>query len=391
MTFIKRFTSLAVSLSLVLSLGLAVFAAGGGTVDTLTANISGNDVSVSGKTTGVAAAVFVEVLDGTSPIAAESFAVKQDGSFSGKLKITGTVPADVTVRAADYEGGAWKTVIPGNTTVVAGYRLKLDGYIGVDYYLKLDPALANEGTSVTFTQESVVDELCEQTVSYSKADKIGENVVFECKVTSAEMTLPIKAVLTNGDTSIEFDDFMVRDYANYLIEHPVDDTTTALASALKSYGYFAQVKFNAGGEKFANDIVPFVALGEDVVAPSEISSIDGVEYYGSSVTFLSGAKIRHYFTVTDNTAEFTVGGQSVDPVGNGTVKYIATSEMSALVIGNPIEVSVSCAGQNTSFSYSALNYVAAVLNSRSTAVNMKNLANAYYTYYRAAVAYDAEH
>ena len=391
MTYIKRLTSLVVALSLVLSLGLAVFAAGNGTVDSLSANISGNTVMVSGKTTGVAAAVFVQVLDGTSPIASESFPVKQDGSFKGSLTIAGTVPADVTVRAADLDGGSWKTVTPGSTTTVAGYRLKLDGYIGVNYYVELDPALCNEGTSITFKQKSVVDELCEQTVGYSQADKIGDYVVFECKVTSAEMTVPIEATLTNGNTSIAFDDFKVRDYANYLIDNPVDETTTELARALKSYGYFSQVKFNAGGEIFANDIIPFADFGEDVTAPDFIDSIEGVEYYGSSVTFLSGAKIRHYFTVTDNTAVFPIGGKPVQPVGSGNLKYISTDEMSALVIGNKIPVNVTCQNQSSDFSYSALNYISAVVNSSKTADSMKNLAKAYYTYYRAAVAYDQAH
>ena len=397
MTITKRFTSLIIALSLVFTLGLSAFAAGGDITD-LSATLSGNTVTVSGYTSDVKAAVFVQLREGNKVLASDTFNVNDMGSFSGVLRPDDntTLDADTeyTVWTADIDGGLWKiTSINVSAATVKGYRLRLDGYIGVEYYIKLDESLANNDTTVTFTQDCVEEALREQSVRFEDAsyDNTQEAYVFLCKVTSAEMTIPVKATLTNGDTAIAFDDFMVRDYARTLIAMDIDETTTDLAAALLSYGYYSQVKFNIGGDRFEEDKVEF-ADAKALIMPSVEDRVDGVRYYGASVVFLSGSRLRQYYEVTAPQATFRINDVAQTPVKNNGYYYIQTDEIPINKVDMPVYFEISNGTDEPYvYGFTPLNYVAAILASDTASAEMKDLANAYFTYYKAAQAYSLAH
>lgn len=119
----KKLTSLLLALALIMSLSVTVFAKADPSTVTLdkdNCSATTSSVTVSGSTTNVKAAVVVQVLDAQSNILAmESFTiVPADGGFGGTIdNLSLSYSATYTVRAADYDGGAW-----GSTTVTVPNR-----------------------------------------------------------------------------------------------------------------------------------------------------------------------------------------------------------------------------------------------------------------------------
>lgn len=105
----KLLSILFVAVVLTFAFKVPAFAAGNGTVLTLTASGTTSEITVSGTTSGVTAAVTVQVQD-DSGISMESFTVLNN-AFSGTIsRLSLTNGKIYTVRAADYDGGNWKAV-----------------------------------------------------------------------------------------------------------------------------------------------------------------------------------------------------------------------------------------------------------------------------------------
>jgi hypothetical protein len=325
----------------------------------------------------------------------ENFVVSGN-AFSGDIALgnnfTGGVGSTLQVRAADLDGGEWKYVY--DVLVVAanleGFRVRLDSSIGIDYYVDLDETLQVPGTKVTFTYDSLISTYRTQEVSFDAENTRMENnkqyFIFTCRINAAEMNMPISATLTNDSKklNVTFKTFTVRDYAMVLINNDPNDETSNLAKALLSYGYYAQEKFNPDSDKHPEDALPLSDLSGD---PRSVSTPSGVTYGGSSVVFLDGTRIRHYFTVTGSSAEFYVGNEKRTPVKSGSEIYVTTDIINILDTTAPIYVTIKCDGEETSFQYSVHDYVYAVLKSNTTSDAMKNLVRAFYDYYQAACAY----
>jgi len=105
----KKLLTAALALILTLSLCIPALAAAK-SVDTLAASGTTDTVTLSGTATGILA-VMTELLDADgNSLALKSFAVSGD-AFSGTItNVTLTAGATYTLRAADYDGGNWKTV-----------------------------------------------------------------------------------------------------------------------------------------------------------------------------------------------------------------------------------------------------------------------------------------
>ena len=395
MKITKRLISLIIALSLVFTMGLSAFAEGE-EITGLEATLSGNTVTVRGYTTDVKAAVFVQLREGDNVLASGTFNVGEAG-FSGTLSPDDNTTLDAnttyTVWAADIDGGLWATAtVNASAASVLGYMLRLDGTLGVDYYVKLDDSLANNDTTITFTMDSVEKDLKTQAVKFADADydSTKEAYVFPCGVASGEMTVPVTATLTNGDTTIVFDEFTVRDYARALIAMNIDETTSDLAKALLSYGYYSQVKFGVGGDKFEEDKVEFV---DSTPASKTVNiDIDGIDYYGSSIAFLSGARLRQYYTITAPQTTFYINDEETTVTRNIGRYYIQTEEIPVNRVDVPVWIKVSDGVNEYEYSFAPLNYLGAVLESDTVGQEMKDLAMAYFTYYKAAQTYyDAHH
>lgn len=115
----KKITSVFLTLAMVLALCVPAFAAGGGTVTITTKSATKTQLTVAGTTSGVKAAVVVQLLSGEEILAMESLVVAGD-SFSGVISgLSLTTGSSYTVRIADYDGGTWASdtvAVPADST-----------------------------------------------------------------------------------------------------------------------------------------------------------------------------------------------------------------------------------------------------------------------------------
>lgn len=300
----------------------------------------------------------------------------------------------VTITA---EGGDNPTPTPDPQNELAkfgGYRIRLDGYVGISYYVALDQGIRDSNTKITFTFDSINPEFSRQEIGFDSARYVveegkGDYYVFDFKVAPNDMTKTITATLTNRDYSLTFEQFTARDYVDYYAKHGKENLA-ALANSIKNYGYYTQLKFGPSDPIFAGDAMTLTDPSYDRVTVGSIQ--DGISYSGSSVVFLSGNKIKHYFTITSNPDAYTfkVNGKTVNKVSEGGNLYsVSTEEIPASVLATGISVEVFYNGNVIkSFSYSAMNYAKAVLDSQGTTSEMKSLVKAFAMYYTAVNAYN---
>ena len=104
----KKVLITVITLACVMLLAYIPALAANGTVSDLTASGKTN-VSVSGKTSGVLAAVFVQVLDPDGNVIASASFKCPGNQFSGTIDANLESGKTYTVQAADYDGGNWAT------------------------------------------------------------------------------------------------------------------------------------------------------------------------------------------------------------------------------------------------------------------------------------------
>lgn len=300
----------------------------------------------------------------------------------------------VTITA---EGGDNPTPTPDPQNELAkfgGYRIRLDGYVGISYYVALNQGIRDSNTKITFTFDSINPEFSRQEIGFDSARYVeeegkGDYYVFDFKVAPNDMTKTITATLTNGDYSLTFEQFTARDYVDNYAKHGTENLA-ALANSIKNYGYYTQLKFGPSEPIFAGDAMTLTDPSYERVTVGSIQ--DGISYSGSSVVFLSGNKIKHYFTITSNPDAYTfkVNGKTVNKVPEGGNLYsVSTEEIPASVLATGISVEILYNGNAIkSFSYSAMNYAKAVLESQGTTSEMKSLVKAFAMYYTAVNAYN---
>ncbi|MBR4915114.1 MAG: hypothetical protein IKZ42_07540 [Clostridiales bacterium] len=302
----------------------------------------------------------------------------------------------VTITA---EGGDTPTPTPDPENELArygGYQIRLDGYVGVALYVALDQGIKDSKTKVTFTYDSDFPELATQEIGFDQAHHVtqedgGDFYVFDMKVVPNEMTKTITAVLTNENYSVTLRTFTARECVEeYTNSSKYSPETVNLAKAIKNYGYYAQLKFGPDTPIFAQDALTLTDPAYDKVTVGTIQ--DGITYGGTSVVFLSGNKIKHYFTITNNPDAYTfkIDGKDVAKVSEGNNEYyISSEEMYASKLNTGIVVEIYFNGTKIKeFSYSATNYAKGVVVSAKTSDEMKNLAKAFAMYYEAANAYN---
>lgn len=302
----------------------------------------------------------------------------------------------VTITA---EGGDTPTPTPDPGNELArfgGYNVRLDGYVGVALYVALDQGIRDSRTKVTFTFDSDFPELATQEVGFDQARHVtqedgGDFYVFDMKVVPNEMTKTITAVLTSENYSVTLRTFTARDCVEaYTNSERFSPETVNLAKAIMNYGYYAQLKFGPDSPIFTQDALTLTDPSYDKVTVGTIQ--DGITYSGTSVVFLSGNKIKHYFTIAENPDAYTfkIDGKDVAKVSEGNNLYSISSEemlASNLNYGLPVEIYYNGTLIKT-FNYSATNYAKGVVVSANTSDEMKNLAKAFAMYYEKVNAYN---
>ena len=304
------------------------------------------------------------------------------------------VTADITL-TAQYDSFA----------TLKGYKLSLDGDIGVNFYMEVADTPANEDLYMRFTVPGASSEYALQEVYLNETvpQTIGGHTyrVFKCRVAAKEMTATITAQLYNGESEAsEAYTYSVQEYAEYILDHASQSEeyskAAPLVKAMLNYGSAAQIYFGVNIYDLANSImtesdrtVAPVAQA-DITAPAAVipDLPEGVEFAGATVSLKSETTLSLYFT-SDQTLTFSCEDHSVETHGSSDTYQIARIRgISADDMDEPVTLTVTCGENSYIVQYSILNYCRNALD--GTHENLEPIITALYRYYEAAEDYAGE-
>lgn len=241
---------------------------------------------------------------------------------------------------------------------LAGHSICLNGNIGVNFYMELSDAVANDPNAYMHFTIPSGDQTFAEDVLVKDAERDGNYYVFKCSVAAKDMDSTIYAQLNNGEPIGTIYEYSVKQYADYLIDnadedHPEYQRAKPLVEAMLQYGRHAYVYFN-------NDVAD-EALNTTV--PVKGSSVEnmpaGVEFDGATLSLKSQTTLSLYFVKENGTAdvELTMDGMTegvdyeTDHKGNEYV--IRIRKISAAELNDDFTVMVNGTGSVT---YSPMTY-----------------------------------
>lgn len=334
----------------------------------------------------------------------------------------GTATVVVTGNGKHYSGTltATFTIGQGTTPVpdtayraeIAGYRLSLNGKIGVNFYMKLGDAVAGSSTSYMHftlpdgtTKDVPVDQavIDENTISGTRCH------VFSCEVAAKEMTAEIRAqMMYEGNPVGQEYSYTVKQYAEHILENQTENTEYAAAAELVksmlNYGGYAQKYFGYRMENLANESAYITEADKSVASVKaemlepyknqQAQKNEAVKLEGSNLSLLSETTLRLYFSITEGidaeTVSFQYGGKTLEKVRSGNYYYVEITGIAAKNLGEPCEVTVTCGDTSMPVTYNVLSYCYNVL-SRPTEGNrtqeLKDVVAALYLYHQKAKDY----
>ena len=363
----------------------------------------------------------------------------ESGTMNGDIKLTANAETAIdnnpdkasvnkknTFNQQPAEGYEWKDNGDGTSTLVKvqklfdSYSITLNGYIHLNYYIDTD-AIPNYDTAsdvtVTFTWDSRVteydnhygDDVAVVHLKDSTPDADGLVKAY-VPINAAQMANQIHATVYVDDVALaETNDYSVMEYAKTIINGNYDDATKTLVKEMLNYGAMAQTVFSEQHENpgvLANSVLSAAdlsAISEEMSSVDSATIIDAVKdanegqrgatiadlqsigtgiggkWYTTSVIFLNGNTLRHYF---DDENEGAMNHEGATGVQDDWFYYVEKKNIAASDLDTLYDFSIG--GQ--SFRYSVLDYAAAILNS-SMGTDAENLAKALYLYNQAANAY----
>ena len=278
---------------------------------------------------------------------------------------------------------------------VAGYKISLQGDIGVNFYMTLPEDLALSKTAYlqfTLPDGGTSKIMIKDVDPWFDGDTL--YYIFNCHVAAKDMTKPVTAQIIDGDRSGTIYSFTVKDYAEYLLAHPeVPEFAKAapLVKALLNYGTAAQVYFNVGGEAANADMSSADQNISGTTIPEPSASVvtlnqEGVAFAGATLSIKSETTLSLYFTGLSSDTVFTCAGKTVETDTSGSYTIARIRGINARELGESFTVTF---GDNNSVTYSPMNYCYKALNGGTTDTNLQNVCRALYCYKIAADEYFA--
>ena len=295
-------------------------------------------------------------------------------------QVEDVVPAHSFVNGRCSECGLFENKIGER---LEGYSVDLDGSIGVNFYMLLDPRVAADVNS--YMQFTLPNGDIETVYSYSTftAEVNGETYnIFTCNIAAKEMTSEIKAQMFSSDAEGQIYSFTVADYANYIIKNSskYSSETVALVKAMMNYGKYAKVYFDGEVLEATAEMNNVTA---DMLAEYKMSESgelpEGITYYGSSLLLESKTVVRHYFKVEE--------GVDAESYGFSEHKGMYYYYDDELLARNLVDPSWNFRFNDYTLTYGPMSYSYAVLTNQSDDKALVNLVKSLYLYGKAASDY----
>jgi hypothetical protein len=286
---------------------------------------------------------------------------------------------------------------------LAGYSVILDGDIGVNFYMELDPEIVNSNDAyMKFTLPDGSAKSVSMSSVRNEPATLNEKTyyVFKCNVVAREMSKTIKAQFFTTDTvSTEEYTFSVESYIRYLLDpdnHYAYPNTQELAEALLIYGSYAQAYFDEPGDR----IVPPEGTVYDRVKAVKASDLEeykhvpdedlpaDIAFEGASLSLKSTTTLSLYFTGAEGASFACNKGYDVEPdsAGEGKYQVARIKGINATDLGEEITLTITVGSQFYTLRYKPLTYCYNVLKG-DYAESLKNVCRAIYVYSEAAKSY----
>ena len=300
---------------------------------------------------------------------------------------------------------AAETALAAAEKLFPQHSITLGGNIGVNFFINSKTAdfASDENAYVKFTwdngtynKEVKLKDLTTDADGYYKAT---------VDVVAAQMAHKIHAeVYLNGAKLEQTDDYSVQDYAEEVYNHPEKydsekhDELKALAKALLNYGAMAQTVFDSslkehpalanktvGNNGYADVTAEQIgaAINGEASDLNEVATQLGAKYYTNSLIYLSKNTLRIYFTPTSYPGTIP----NADKYAGNLSEYYYYVDHANIPAAELDDQQTFTVG-GTTFTFSALDYAKAVVNS-GMGDDQKNLAKSLYLYNQKANDYFA--
>ncbi|MCQ2515003.1 MAG: leucine-rich repeat domain-containing protein [Ruminococcus sp.] len=285
---------------------------------------------------------------------------------------------------------------------LAGYALKLDGTLGLCYYINKDKVTAD--SVIKFNIEGEQNpQLAEQTVMPIAE---GNYYKYTCQIASKDMTAEIKAMLIENGEETELAAYNIKRYSEYLLNNTEQNSIKAwtLVKAMLNYGANAQSYFDFNMSNLANESCREEVKRYNLSAyKAKKETLDNnVSFYGGSLVVEDNTSLKLYFKlngISNAAAEtnYTVNVEcnnsalnynyTVDYATNG-VCIIKINGISADKLNSNFNVKMvnNETGSYSAVDYSVFSYVYTV-SKGDYKETTKNLAYSIYNYYLATCEY----
>ena len=302
-----------------------------------------------------------------------------DGTYSFTMP-EGNVSMEVVTAFTDGIGAA-----------LAGHSISLEGDIGVNFYMDLDPEIARSETAYMQFTIPNGSKSETKTVFVKDAREEGGYYIFKCSVAAKDMSSEISAQLIDGDKTSTVYTYSVREYADWLIEHKNDSAAYKKAAPLVEkmlrYGAYAKEYFDK-----TNTLPDLGDVNIDSQFATYTSTVSDDLFDGATLSLKSQTTLSLYFTdedaltftcVDENGAERTV-----ETVRNGSTQIARIRNIAAKELKNSFTVTVKRGETELgTITYSPMNYCYKALNGGTENKNLINAVKALVAYSDAANEY----
>ena len=285
------------------------------------------------------------------------------------------------------------TYADGVGAALAGHSISLEGDIGVNFYMELDPEIAQSETAyMQFTIPDTSPEYQEQTVSIKDVEPVeGGYYVFKCRVAAKDMNSVITAQFLGVNKETTVYTYSVKDYADWLIEHKNDSEAYTKAAPLVEkmlrYGDYAKEYFDE------TDTLPDLGdVNIDSKFATYTSTVSDDLFDGATLSLKSQTTLSLYFTDTDKLTFTCVdengAERTVKTVRNGSTQIARIRNIAANELKDSFTVTVK-KGETLlgAITYSPMNYCYRALNGGTENENLINAVKALAAYSDAANEY----